>query len=131
MKKMYSEIKCGFCGQKFESDIGYKQGNYIASDLFADGVISSYGSIFDGMIFIFEETKERNDLFSGKRVQICDHCISKLIESGLLHYVDDYIDPFHIERERLEGSGWLQQYIKEALHEQEKEEKEETSKARS
>ncbi len=87
--KQVSTTRCWVCEKSYPADIQKNQGFEIASSLYASGVISYFGSEFDGDIHMFYEPIEQdvNNLFSGAYYPICDGCIQDLIDRNLISLV--------------------------------------------
>jgi hypothetical protein len=87
--KKIEPVRCWVCEKAYPADIQDNQGFEIASSLYASGVISYFGSEFDGDIHMFYEPIEQDvdDLFTGAYYPICDECIQDLIDRNLIGLV--------------------------------------------
>ena len=73
-------MKCKNCKDKFEEQYGPKQGVGCASHCYVRKgkhyILSSYGSDYDGDLFLVD-----TDKFQIKLGLICDRCIGKYVEN--------------------------------------------------
>ena len=83
--------ECGLCERAYPADIWIGQGEGIASSLYGSGVVSYFGSEFDGDVHIFEQPIEESaeQICSGASCPICDGCIQDLIDRKLLFLVHE------------------------------------------